>query len=73
MERCYNWYTRYIPTADSEIILLKMLDDIIEVNQLLKMKKSMLDLIYFHDLTLVEVHDDVWVTKDEDIDMLDAF
>ena len=49
------------PTPDSEIVLTKMILDVISANsQMIKLKKSMFDLIYVQDLFYINVEYDVW-------------
>ena len=46
---------------DSEIVLSKMIEDIVSVNYRMKrLKKFMFDLIYFHNLNLINIQYDVW-------------
>ena len=48
-------------TPDSEIVLTKMIQDVISANsQMIKLKKSMFDLIYVQDLFYINVEYDVW-------------
>lgn len=49
------------PTPDSEIVLTKMIQDIISANsQMMKLRRSMFDLIYVYDLSNISVEYDVW-------------
>ena len=49
------------PTLDSEIVLSKMIEDITLSNcEMKRLKKSMIDLIYFHNLNLINIQCDVW-------------
>ena len=49
------------PTPDSEIVLTKMIQDVILANsQMIKLKKFMFDLIYVQDLFYINVEYDVW-------------
>ena len=49
------------PTQDSKIVLTKMIQDVISANsEMMKLKKSMFDLIYVQDLFHINVEYDVW-------------
>ena len=49
------------PTLDSEMVLSKMIEDITLSNcEMKRLKKSMLDLIYFHNLNLINIQYDLW-------------
>ena len=49
------------PTMDSEIVLMKMIGDIIKVNQnMKKLEYSMVDIINCNNLTNVLINGNIW-------------
>lgn len=51
------------PTMDSEIVLMKMIGDIIKVNKnMKKLEYSMADIINYNNLNNVVINGDIWNT-----------